>query len=356
MQKGAFVLKKRIKTVFIIIVFSICLLGIFICYNCVLKGVSKGLLLCVNVVIPSLFPMLCLTNFLSSSGALELFAKKLNGFSKKILKLSGYFIPVFILSLISGYPVGAAAANNLFENNKILVDERNKIALISCSAGPAFILLAVGVNMYNSYKIGLVLLFSNMIACILTALTVTRFYKPSEDNSLFGGKLPYISECIVFSVKEATSSIISISAFTVVFSAIINVISQYRNSLIYIISISLLEVTNAVFSLSADGFSLPFVCSVIGFGGLSVIFQISAVLKFNRPPITKMISVRLLNGVLSYLVCKTACLIFNITVPVVKSCNTYLKITDGNISFSVALIFLCIIFLFFLQKPDIKLK
>lgn len=343
-------MKKIIKLLVVSIVFLICLSGIFICYNCVLKGVTNGLYLCANVVIPSLFPMLCLTGFLSESAVLQALAKRLDGFSVKYFNLSGYFLPVFILSLISGYPVGAATANTLFENKKITGNERNKISLISCSAGPAFILLAVGVNMYNSYKIGIILLVSNTISCILTALIVTRFYNSCDTFALYDSNNPIISDCIVFSVKNATASIISISAFTVIFSAIITVLSSNSNSFVYYIAVSLLEVTNASLTLVEKGFSLPFVSAVIGFGGLSVIFQISAILKTQRPPLLKIIALRLLNGVISCLICRILCHFFNISVPTLKNCNTYLKITNGNISFAVCLLLLCVVFLASLQN------
>lgn len=345
-------MKKIIKLSVVSAVFLICLGRIFTCYNCVLKGVTSGLYLCANVVIPSFFPMLCLTGFLSESAVLETVAKRIDKFSAKYFNLSGYFLPIFILSIISGYPVGAATANTLFENKKITGNERNKISLISCSAGPAFIVLAVGVNMYNSYKIGVILLISNTFSTVLTALIVTRFYKVCDTPALYGSKNPIISDCIVLSVKNATSSIISISAFTVIFSAIITVLSSSENPFVFYTAVSLLEVTNASLTLVQNGFSLEFISAVIGFGGLSVIFQISAILKTERPPITKMIAVRFLNGGISYSICKTVSRFFKVTAPTVKGCNTYFKITDGNIPFSISLILLAVVFLLFLQKSQ----
>ena len=350
-------MKKRVKITLVFIIFLICLMTIFACHDCVLKGISSGLYLCGSVIIPSLFPMLCLTSFLALSGILEVFSCKLDRFSRKFFHLSGYYIPIFIISMISGYPVGASIANSVFEKGGISVSERNRIASVSCSSGPAFILLAVGVNMFNSYKIGEILLFSNLLACIFTALIATKFFKRSNEKAIFTAHSPALSDCAVFAVSNATSSIISISAFTIIFSAIVNVLTLLcKNKIALLSAVSILEVTNGVFELANEKVALPFVCAVIGFGGISVIFQISAVLKNDRPPILKIIAVRFLCAVLSFIFCFIACKVFKITTPVLTSFNVYLKTTSQNYYFSVALIFLSVVFLFFLQKQRIKSK
>ena len=357
MQKGVLILKKRVKIASIFLIFLICLITIFSCYNCVLKGVSSGLYLCGAVIIPSLFPILCLTSFLSFCGVLEVFAKRLKNFSKKHFHLCGYFIPIFLLSMISGYPVGATLANSIYESGKISVNERNKIALICCSAGPAFVLLAVGVNIFNSIKIGKILFFSNLFACIVTALIVTRFFENDNEKTKYNSRLNALSDSTVFAVSNATSSVISICAFTIIFSAIVNVLTLVcANKTAFLAIVGFLEVTNGVFEFFCAKVALPFVCAVIGFGGLSVIFQISALLKTNRPPILKIIATRFLCACFSFIFCFLACKIFNVSTTVSNTLNVSLKTTSQNYYFSLLLWFLAIVFLSFLQKHSAKSK
>ena len=350
-------MKKRVKITLVFLVFLIGFLTVFSCYNCVLKGVSSGIRLCGSVIIPSLFPVLCLTSFLTFSGVLEAFSIRLDSISQKCFHLSGYFIPIFLISMVSGYPVGAAVANSVFENNRISVKELNKIALVSCSAGPGFVLLAVGVNIFNSFEIGEILFFSNLIACVFTAFFVTRFYKKTKEKARFCCSSIVISDIVVFSVSSATSAIISICAFTIIFSAIVNVLTLFcKNKVAFLASVGILEVTNGVFEAANAKVALPFVCAIIGFGGLSVIFQISALLKCNRPPIIKIIATRAFCAILSFVFCLLGCKIFNVSTPVVKQLNVALKTTSQNYCFSVALILLVVVFLNFLQKTSAKLK
>ena len=88
---------KRFKTLIILSVFIFFFFSLFTCYDCVAKGITSGLYLCADVVIPSLFPTLCLTSFLSYSGVINVFAKRLERITKRLFNMSGYFFSFFIL-------------------------------------------------------------------------------------------------------------------------------------------------------------------------------------------------------------------------------------------------------------------
>ena len=341
---------KKIKILLILTFFCLAFISLFTCYDCVAKGVTSGLYLCVNVVIPALFPFLCLTSCFAFSGVINVFANRLERISKKFFNASGYFIPVFLISLVSGYPVGASNAQTLYKCGRISIQERNNIALVSCSAGPGFVLIATGVAILGSYECGVVLLACHLLASITVAVVVSRFFKYTYFFKPTKNKIQ-IGDALVLGIASSTSSIISICAYTVIFSAVVNVLSGFlHNSVIFLPVVALLEVTNAVNALNHAGASLPLISATIGFGGFSVIFQISSVLKNDRPPIFNIILIRLFHAVLSALFCMLALEFFDITIPVYKGVLTAKKHFNDDFLFSFSLLGLLVVFLSFFNK------
>lgn len=346
---------RKFKITMVIVIFLSAFVSVFVCYNCVAKGVTKGLYLCADVIIPTLFPTLCITSFLTESGIITAFAGRLENISKRLFNLSGYFIPVFLLSMVSGYPVGAAMSSSLYNSGFISIDERNKIAVVSCFAGPSFVLLAVGVGMLGSKDIGIVLLISHLLAGISSAVIITRFFKYTPLSLKYCKTKIIIGDSIVNGVAAACSSVISICAYTVLFSAVVNVISLgLRGTAFYLPAVSMLEVTNAVYALSNESVPLCVISAAVGFGGFSVIFQLSSVLGDDRPPISEFIVARLINAGLSFVYCNIILVFFDITVPVVKTEQTYASISSKNMLFSLSLVLLLVVFLCSIRKKENK--
>lgn len=341
---------KKIKIVIIFMIFIVSFLSLFICYDCVAKGVVSGLYLCADVIIPSLFPTLCVTMFFVNSGAIGVVAKYCHKFSKKFFNMSGYFLPVFLISLISSYPIGASLSNTLYQNQKISIDERNNMATVCCSAGPAFVLLAVGVGILNSFECGVLLLVCHIFSSITVAVIVSRFFKFNHffqsSNETFS-----IGDALVLGVGNACNSIISICGYTILFSAVISVLSKYlKFSVFYLPIVSMLEVTNAVYVTVGEKLSLPIVSAILGFGGFSIIFQISSIFKNNRPPIINIVLTRLLHSLLSFVYCSILLKFVKISIPVFKNAEPVFSLTSENFVFSVSLIMLLVVFLCYFNK------
>jgi len=345
---------KKFKIVLVLVVFVVFFVSLFMCYDCVAKGVTSGLYLCANVIIPSLFPIICLTSFFINTGVATSLGSCFNSFCKKVFNSSGCFLPVFLISLVSSYPIGSLLSNSLYENKKISICERNNIALVSCSAGPSFVILAVGVNILGSFECGIFLYCCHILSSITLALIVSRLFKYNSDFTACENKIS-VGDALVKGVSAGANSIISICAYTVLFSAIINVLSSYlRFSPLFLPLVSMLEVTNACVVLSLEKVPLSVICAVLGFGGFSIIFQVSSCLKHNPPPISTIVLVRFFHAVLSYIYCEIALKFVDISVPVIKSVTPVLKTSSYNFLFSLSLMFLLVVFLSFLNKSTEK--
>ena len=131
------------------------------------KGALNGISLCLNVLVPSLFPFMAASSFIVKSGLAQKIGKPLNKITKSLFGLSGSFAPVILISMLGGYPVGAKGICELVKSAGISQREAQKAALFSVCAGPGFIINFVGMSLYNSKTVGVIILCSQIISVIL---------------------------------------------------------------------------------------------------------------------------------------------------------------------------------------------
>ena len=119
--------KKRLKTLQILLsAFGAAAFGggILIAPQAASQGVRDGLTLCGQVVIPSLFPFLALSSFLVQSGLAQRAGHLLEPITKLLFRLPGAAGSAILMSLIGGYPVGAAHAVLLRQFRPCLFNQR----------------------------------------------------------------------------------------------------------------------------------------------------------------------------------------------------------------------------------------
>ena len=114
------------------------------------KGALNGINLCLNVLVPSLFPFMAASSFIVKSGLAQKIGKPLSRITKALFGLSGSFAPVILLSMLGGYPVGAKGISELAKSGAVSQREAEKAALFAVCAGPGFIINFVGTSLYNN--------------------------------------------------------------------------------------------------------------------------------------------------------------------------------------------------------------
>ena len=204
---------RRFKALFIFLI-VICAGFMLITPNSVKEGIKTALLICYNVVIPTLYPFTFCVLFIMNA----INTKKLAYFEKGTKFLFGInaeeFL-IFTLSLIGGYPTGAKLIEKRFSNLKTDDKKPNLLLCYCVNAGPAFIILAVGSGILNSKKLGIILFFSHIFASFILALLSKKRIK---SNHYIPQKTELnIIDSFVLSVSESANATISICSFIVVF-------------------------------------------------------------------------------------------------------------------------------------------
>lgn len=116
--------------------------------------------------------------------------KALNRIMRPLFNVPGEGSFAFLMGIISGYPTGAKIVSNLKEKKICNTEECERLIAFTNNSGPLFIVGTVGSGLFGNSKIGFLLLFTHILACITVGF-LFRFwkykkaprYRTSEDNA-----------------------------------------------------------------------------------------------------------------------------------------------------------------------------
>ena len=135
-----------------------------------LNSARRGLSLFATSVLPSMFPFYFFSLLLTYIGA----AKTVSTIFKNPVRLL-YNAPkesayVLILSMLSGYPVGASMTAELYTAGAITEKEAKSISAFASTSGPIFMLGTVGSAIFGDVRVGVVILVSHYLAALINGL------------------------------------------------------------------------------------------------------------------------------------------------------------------------------------------
>ncbi len=305
---------------FLIILFAFCLL-FFSSSN--IEAVQSSINLCLNSIIPSLFPFLIVSELLSYTSIIFLLSANFERIMKPLFKVNGIGAYPFILGLISGYPVGAKIVSNLRIENKISQDEGNRLLIFTNNAGPLFVIGTIGCSIYLSPAIGFLFLTINIFSTILTGIIFGIFSKINYRNSVAHEELNFstLGEIISSCIKKAFNTLSIVCGFVIIFSLIISMIkssgilSIFHNSWIEYTILGLLEITNGIKLISTIAsknlfFNLVLTSFLIGTGGLSVLLQVWSIISKTDLSIKSYFFGKILSGCISAIIMSIILILF----------------------------------------------
>lgn len=245
----------------------------------------QGLDLCTNVLAPSLFPFFVCSGLLIYSGFCEVLSKAFRPVMRPLFNVGGAGAAAFILGIISGYPLGAMTACNLYDGGYLSKPECERLLAFCNNSGPLFILGSVGVAIYHSPKIG-VLLYLSHIAAAFTVGLIFRFYKRHDTTAV--GVPIYTNagsagEVFQKALASSLNSILTVCGAVVFFSVIANIAANFLSGseVVKAIFIGLSELTSGIAAISELGLPtwtrLVLSAACAGFAGFCVHLQVMGV-------------------------------------------------------------------------------
>ena len=320
-----------------------------------------SLKLCVQSLVPSLFPFMIISDFLISSDTGKilkvLFARPLSfifGTSRE-----GSF--AVLLGFLCGFPIGAKSALKLYEENKISHTELCHIMSFGNIPSPAFMCGAVGL-LFQSSQIG-VILFVSLILSSLILGTVGRFiYKYNRKAVPVSQKRTDAVNAFTSAVSSSAVVMLTVCGYVVFFSVLIGYATRLCDivgapKILPVILSGLLEISNGIsHSAGLGGDISPILAAFFaGFSGLSVIFQIISLDSGRHIRKKTFVVQKLLQGVLCSIICFVLLKIFPVSVT--PSAPTLSDISVESYGLYICFLFfisatLPLLAMFFQRKKD----
>ena len=291
-----------------------------------MEAARSGLLLCGNVIIPSLFPFFVLSALVVELGLAGALGRLLEPLMGVLFRVNGSCASAVALGFLGGYPVGARTAIELYRKGMCTKTEAQRLLAFCNNSGPAFILGVVGTGVFASSRAGLLLYLAHAAASVCVGI-LFRFYRAGEGKQglshLTQVEAKRFSAAFTGAVTSGLASVLNICAFVVLFTVIIRllVLSGILPFLAGLVGFLLsplgfdqiwaqrlltgfLEVSTGVSALSGEG-NLPgrltLAAFLLGWAGLSVHCQVLTFLGGSGLSAKTYLAGKLLHGLLSAL-------------------------------------------------------
>ena len=298
-----------------------------------MESVLNGILLWATAVLPALFPFFFFSGLLIKMQVVDKLGKNLSWLTQKLFHCPGSSGVIYLLSVISGYPVGAKIASEMYQNGALTSSQVMRINAFASTSGPLFIVGSVGVGMFLNHTCGIIMLLSHYIGALLNGILYRNYqYKQETLNTPYVPK-EQTQDILSKNMYDSIISILLVGGYIAIFFILIDVL--FNCGLLSFLSLGiskiaslvglpetistglasgLFEVTRGCLDLSKSGIALniitPFACALISWGGLSIHFQ--ALTFLNKCKIKKRVYFlqKFTQSIISGIVCFVGVLLF----------------------------------------------
>lgn len=309
-------------------------------------GATNGVFLCLQVLIPSLFPFMLLSDFFVTSGLCAYIPNFIGKAVGCIFGLPSASSAVILLSLVGGYPVGAKGIRSLYDKGLINKCEAQRMAMFCIGAGPGFLVTYLGTVMLGNTALGYILLCSQTISILILGI-VSRFLvkcPEKSDNKDIKRKLS-IGVSLITSVTNTIKTSALMCALVVVFAILCEVILGFTDETSVVRPlISLLEISTGV-KILAHGSSPLVIAFACGFGGICVHLQAFILLGDIRISKIRFCFFRLLQGTLATFFTYILLAIFPQSIEVFSTIQSADPVLYKSITGCVLLVICCAVYL-----------
>lgn len=294
-------------------------------------GAREGLEVGFNTVVCSVLPFAVASSALIRSGQGQIICKLCSPLFKK-LRLNPYGAVAFFSSALGGYPTGAGAVCDMYEEGLINKEEAEDILSYANNGGIIFAVNIIGKMAFSSAFRGVLVWVFQLLGALITGCIMSKGSLKDVDVTVniekYKKEKPSYLAVFGKSIASGGVIIINIVSAFVVFYALIEAIGLER----YPFLAGLCEIVKGV-RYAAEKDSLSLAALFFAFGGLSVFVQCGAVCAKHNFKITKCILGKALTGVFAYIFTYTTQLMIKgcYDVVILCLCTVCIIVTGGLI-------------------------
>ncbi|MBR7185862.1 MAG: hypothetical protein IKD37_09715 [Clostridia bacterium] len=283
-----------------------CFLLCFLC-NAELTStcIRRGLRLCAQTVIPSLFPCMVLAEILIASGFGEWLGRLLARPMQKVFGISGASSSAVLLGALCGFPIGTRAALALYKRGSIDRGELEHLLTFCNNTSIAFTVSAVGNSLYGSQAFGVGLCCIQLFCALLIGILGRR--RGMHPSSVSRAEEPAVRLDVILTqaISGSALAMLYICAYVVFFSALVGIMDdvllqkcgiQIPPGLLF----GLFELSSGVSAAASEPLMLGAVlCAfTVGWSGAAVHCQIFSLLAQEKVSLRPYLAAKILQGIL----------------------------------------------------------
>lgn len=274
-------------------------------------------------VLPALLPFFFLTAVAIKLGVTDFIAKIFEKPCNFLFKVSGVGAFVFVMSLLSGYPIGAKMIADLSRQGVLSKEESTKISTFCSTSGPLFIVGSVGIGMFNDKTAGFIILISHLLSAVLCGI-IFSFYGKKESEKRLIRQSEKSRNALYDCVYSSVISVALVGGFVCIFCLFsdlcknLNLLLPLENLLSPLVGqnlssafcYGLIECTkgcNLLANCGLSTYSLAFATALISFGGVSVWAQSIIFLSQARVNLKVFCLSKTLQAIASFFICLGLC-------------------------------------------------
>lgn len=206
--------------------------GLLFAPDSTVRAAAGGIDVCLKMIVPTLFPFFVFSSFFIAMGFAQKLGRRAEGLMRPLFHVNGACASVLVLGLLSGFPVGAKTAANLYKSGACTKTEAERMLAFCNNAGPSFILGTVGIGIWNSSYAGWILWGAQTLASLVTGMVFSRIWRSSGDESLTPVtrretvRVPFV-KAFTSSVRDGAVSMVYICAFIVFFAVVVAMLQGF---------------------------------------------------------------------------------------------------------------------------------
>lgn len=261
--------------------------------------------ICYELIIPTLFPFFVCSSLLVYSGFGSLLARMCGGIMRPLFNVAPSGAAAFVLGIISGYPLGALTAAQLYRCSALSKAEAERLLSFCSCSGPLFIIGSIGVSLYGKPAYGAALYAIHVAASVIVGIVFRRYGKEHHNSppmELKTEELP-LTEVFAKSLRSSVESIITVCFSIIFFSALSRTLLSLAPlpPLLDAAASGLCEFSTGVLKVSMLDKSLYekliLTSLIVGFSGIGVHLQVMAVTAGSGLSLKPYILGKLLHGI-----------------------------------------------------------
>lgn len=285
---------------------SLILILFIINIKLVISSTYNASLLFFNKVFVSIFPFIILCDILIYFDYHIFLKNTIGKFISKIFNIDASTSIIFILSILTSHPANSVYIKDMLDNNEIDIKTANKILCFTYFPSISFVIGTIGIGLYNSFKIGIILYLFCFLNNILIGIYLRKDKSTSINKNIIS-KDKNLFDTLRKSILKGINTSIIILGNLIIFTIISNLLIKYINidkSFISIIS-GILELTNGIVSISSLNINLTIKLTItlfiLCFSGFSIIFQSISILNVYKINIKKILTMKLVFSIFTSL-------------------------------------------------------